>query len=139
MYIRQGNDTRLCAKGGMLYSQWACKQTVHVQGVAHIGSAHGLVQCNRSSTLQLSTNLFFKQKLSIEITPVNSGGFRRAPPARIPYGPKFSQFHTVSRKIWQNHMLASPWRVGTPLLRGIMDPPLVNQQLINSIIISCER
>ena len=25
-----------------------------------------------------------------------------------PYGPKFSQFHAVFRKIWQNHMLAPP-------------------------------
>ena len=25
-----------------------------------------------------------------------------------PYGPKFSQFHVVFRKIWQNHMLAPP-------------------------------
>ena len=29
-----------------------------------------------------------------------------------PYGPKFSQFHAVFRKIWQNHMLAPPRRVG---------------------------
>ena len=31
-----------------------------------------------------------------------------------PYGPKFSQFHAGFRKIWQNHMLAPPWRVGAP-------------------------
>ena len=32
-----------------------------------------------------------------------------APPgARPPHGPKFSQFHAVFRKIWQNHMLAPP-------------------------------
>ena len=33
-----------------------------------------------------------------------------------PYGPKFSQFHAVFRKIWQNHMLAPPLprRVGAP-------------------------
>ena len=32
-----------------------------------------------------------------------------------PQGPKFSQFHAVFRKIWQNHMLAlPPWRVGAP-------------------------
>ena len=28
--------------------------------------------------------------------------------ACTPYGPKCSQFHTVFRKIWQNHMLAPP-------------------------------
>ena len=33
------------------------------------------------------------------------------PPA---HGPKFSQFHAVFRKIWQNHMLVPPWRVGAP-------------------------
>ena len=44
-----------------------------------------------------------------------SGGFRGgAPGARPPHGPKFSQFHVVFRKIWQNHMLAPPWRVGAP-------------------------
>ena len=33
-----------------------------------------------------------------------------------PYGPKFSQFHAVFHKIWENHMLAppSPWRAGAP-------------------------
>ena len=32
-----------------------------------------------------------------------------APGARpLPHGPKFSQFHAVFRKIWQNHMLAPP-------------------------------
>ena len=44
-------------------------------------------------------------------------------------GPKFSQFHAVFRKVWQNHMLTTPWRIGVPgglapLLRGILDPPL---------------
>ena len=39
------------------------------------------------------------------------------------YGPKFSQFHEVFQKIWQNRMLAPPegWH---PLLRGILYPPL---------------
>ena len=37
--------------------------------------------------------------------------FQLSPP---PYGPKFSQFHSVFRKIWQNHMLAPPRRVGAP-------------------------
>ena len=52
---------------------------------------------------------------------------RGAPPARDPppYGPKFSQFHAVFRKNWQNCMLVplppEGWR---PLLRGILDPPL---------------
>ena len=32
-----------------------------------------------------------------------------APPMLVsPYDPKFSQFHVVFRKIWQNHMLAPP-------------------------------
>ena len=44
-----------------------------------------------------------------------------APPS---YGPKFSQFHTVFHKIWQNHMLAPPLEGWRPLLRGILDPPL---------------
>ena len=30
------------------------------------------------------------------------------------YGPKYSQFQAVFQKIWQNHMLATPWRVGAP-------------------------
>ena len=34
----------------------------------------------------------------------------------------FMQFFT---KIWQNNILASPWRVGAPSLWGILDPPLV--------------
>ena len=44
-------------------------------------------------------------------------------------GPKFSQFHAVFRKIWQNHMLPPPegWR---PLLRGILDPPLKMAKVI---------
>ena len=35
-----------------------------------------------------------------------------APPP--PPGSKFFQFHAVFGKIWQNRMLAPPWRVGTP-------------------------
>ena len=42
----------------------------------------------------------------------------RKTPLRPP-GPKFSQFHAVFRKIWQNHMLAPP------PLQGILDPPLL--------------
>ena len=30
------------------------------------------------------------------------------------YGPKFSQFHAVFRKIWQNHMLTSPGGLAPP-------------------------
>ena len=40
------------------------------------------------------------------------------PSARPPYGPKFSQFHAVFHKIWQNHMLAPP--------RGLAPPPTGN-------------
>ena len=40
---------------------------------------------------------------------------RGEPPARAPpHGPKFSQFHAVFWKIWQNHMLVPPWGVGAP-------------------------
>ena len=53
---------------------------------------------------------------------VYSGGFKGAHP---PYGPKFSQIHAVFRKIWQNHMLVPPPQGWLPLLRGILDPPLV--------------
>ena len=44
-------------------------------------------------------------------------------PRRAPLRPKISQFHTVFRKIWQNHMMAPPGRLA-PLLRGILDLPL---------------
>ena len=46
-------------------------------------------------------------------TPVADFG-GRAPP---PHGPKCSQFHAVFGKIWQNHMLAPPWRAGAPSSR----------------------
>ena len=36
----------------------------------------------------------------------------------------FSRFHSVFRKIWQNHML-TPLEGWRPLLRGILDPPLI--------------
>ena len=32
---------------------------------------------------------------------------------------KFFQFHAVFGKIWQKHMLAPPWRVGTPIRHRI--------------------
>ena len=35
-----------------------------------------------------------------------------------PYSPKFSQFHAVFQKIWQNHMLAAP--------QGSAPPPTGN-------------
>ena len=50
---------------------------------------------------------------------------RKGPPKPPNHGPKFSQFHAVFRKIWQNRMLAPPpRRVGVPILQGILDPPL---------------
>ena len=53
-----------------------------------------------------------------------SGGFRGGPGARRPYGPKFSQFHAVFCKIWQNCMLAPPLEGWRPLIWGILDSPL---------------
>ena len=50
---------------------------------------------------------------------------RGHPGAPAPYGPKFSQFHAVCQKIWQNHMLAPPGGLAPPPT-GILDPPLVN-------------
>ena len=57
-------------------------------------------------------------------TVADLGGSARCPP----HGPKFSQFHAVFREIWQNHMLVPhpPPEGSRPLLRGILDPPLVN-------------
>ena len=37
-----------------------------------------------------------------------------------PYGPKFSQFHSVFCKIWQNHTLVPPLKDWHPLLRWIL-------------------
>ena len=48
-----------------------------------------------------------------------------APGARPRYGPNISQFHATFCKIWQNHMLAAPLEGWRPLLRGILDPPLL--------------
>ena len=72
--------------------------------------------------------------LTIYLPPkvtIISGGFRWGRPP--PYGPKFSQFHAVFRKIWQNHMLAPP-EGSRPLLQGILDPPLIITQLRGSNI-----
>ena len=44
------------------------------------------------------------------------------------YGPKFSQFHAVFRKIWQNHMLTSPGGLASPL-RGILDSSTKNTNI----------
>ena len=45
----------------------------------------------------------------------NSGGSKGGRRGRAPpWGPKFSQFHAVFGKIWQNRMLAPPWGVGAP-------------------------
>ena len=51
------------------------------------------------------------------------GGHSRCVPP--PHGPKFSQFHAVFCKIWQNHMLAPLLEGWRPLLREILDPPLL--------------
>ena len=50
----------------------------------------------------------------------SSGGFTGAPRrAPSPHGPKFSQFHAVFRKIWQNRVLAPP-------RGGLALPPMGN-------------
>ena len=65
----------------------------------------------------------------------SSGRFRGRPP----HGPKFSQFHAVFRKIWQNHMLATPLEGWRPLLRGILDPPLRSYGVGGWQHISCKK
>ena len=46
------------------------------------------------------------------------------PPAHATtYGPKFSRFHAVFRKIWRNHMLAP-----LPSCRGLVPPPTDNSR-----------
>ena len=68
----------------------------------------------------------FQPQLGFSSCIIISGGFRGgAPGARPPYSPKFSRFHAVFRKIWQNRMLAPPLEGWRPLLRGILDPPLI--------------
>ena len=61
---------------------------------------------------------------------------RGAPP---PYGPKFSQFHSVFRKICQNHRFAPPpWEGWRPLLRRILDPPLNTPNTLSTRVNSME-
>ena len=67
----------------------------------------------------VSVEFFFQVAVREDIL---SGGFGGG--GRAPYGPKFSQFHAVFRKIWQNYMLAPPLESWRPLLRGILDPAL---------------
>ena len=84
---------------------------------------------------------FVPQLHHVILSPVV--GSKWASPARTPpYGPKFSRFHAVFGKIWQNCMLTPPedWH---PLLQGILEPPLVSNfvwvtLLIPSILI-CMR
>ena len=48
------------------------------------------------------------------------------------YGPKFSYLHAVFGKIWQIRMLTPPPpRIGAPLLRGILDPPLPTNSIVS--------
>ena len=54
---------------------------------------------------------FRKRNSKLAVADLGGGGPGSRPP---PHGPKFSQFHAVFHKIWQNHMLAPPWRVGAP-------------------------
>ena len=65
----------------------------------------------------LNPGLCFKiiDRISRYVQVADLGG---APGAHPPYGSKFSQFHAVFRKIWQNHMLAPP--------RGLAPPPTRN-------------
>ena len=55
---------------------------------------------------------------SIDLQKKVSGGSKGGVAgARPPYGPNFSRFHAVFRKIWHNHMLAPP-------PTGNLDPPM---------------
>ena len=54
----------------------------------------------------------------IEFSVADLGGLHPASPPPRPQGPKFSQFHAVFCKIWQNHMFAPPG--------GLAPPPMGN-------------
>ena len=58
-----------------------------------------------------------QKQLSSQHTPVAMADPRGAPRRMSPHSPKFSQFHAVFRKIWQNDMLAPPHHGWHPLLR----------------------
>ena len=74
--------------------------------------------CNNSLIEPLNS----ERQLSLH----SSGGFR-GHTRRVPlYGPKFSRFHAVFRKISQNHMLAPHLNGWRPLLQVILEPPLYN-------------
>ena len=42
---------------------------------------------------------------------------------------RFFQFRAVFGKIWQNRMLAPPWRVGAPSFGEILYPPLISVKI----------
>ena len=72
-------------------------------------------KCTCDSVVELEP--LAREKL--KIVSLLSGGFRGRPRRVPPYGPKFSQFHPVFHKIWQNHMLPPP-------PRGLAPPPTGN-------------
>ena len=67
------------------------------------------------------------------IKPIAVADLGGAGGAHPPYGPKFSQFHAVFQKTWQFRMLVPPLDGWSPLLRGILDPPLY----IGFLVILC--
>ena len=82
-------------------------------------SLHCFVFCDSKRKVRCVTYLLIDPPCLVSVSVnVTSGGFRGAHPARAPpYGPKFSLFHAVFWKIWQNHILAPPPRVGAPSYR----------------------
>ena len=64
--------------------------------------------------------------LMLKIYLCNQWRFRGAPSLRAPLRPKiFSISSSFSQNLAQNHMLVPPCRGWRPLLRKILDPPLL--------------
>ena len=94
-----------CRKQWWIYTETFCSISwffLDIWDKKGVGSLSGILI---RPWLEMSSRSRFKNLVQ------GSGGLGWAPP---PHGPKFSQFHAVFRKIWQNHMLAPPWRVGAP-------------------------
>ena len=115
--VKSATFAEFCSKLAAIFRGWPIRGLIQWRDISQRAPP------NLSIFPPLMFNYFCRLIFALVLEPITLADLRPvadlgAPRCAPPYGLKFSQFHAVFRKIWQNHMLAPPG--------GLAPPPMGN-------------